>query len=71
MRLHATREFLMKFLELVYQPMHVIVKFKLNCIICIKLLSLCIVKIVTPCTTDFDLLAGPWWDGVAEKYEAI
>ena len=29
--------------------------------------SLCIVKIVTPCSIGFGLLAGPWWDSEIEK----
>ena len=29
--------------------------------------SLCIVKIVTPCSIGFGLLAGPWWDSEIEN----
>ena len=36
-----------------------------------KSFSLCIVKIVTPCSTGFGLLAGPWWDSVTEKKKTI
>ena len=36
-----------------------------------KSFSLCIVKIVTPYSTGFSLLAGPWWDSVTEKPKTL